>query len=227
MRILVVANTADPETGYVGDALVARDAELVVVYREAADFPLAIGDFDAVLSLGSESSVNDRDSVAGIGAEADLLRQAHSIGRPVLGLCFGAQLLAHALGGTVNHSPSPELGWYAVETDVPDLIPPGPFVQWHYDRFTPPPGARELARSSAGSQAFVLGRSLGVQFHPEATVDVVRRWCKTGTAALARHDVNGDTMIAESERQEASGQARSRADRVVETFLAGIPSEFG
>jgi len=227
VRILALANTADPETGYVGDAFVRRGAELVVAYREVGDFPPAVDDFDAVLSLGSESSVNDRHAVPVIGAEAELLRRASSIGRPVLGLCFGAQLLAHALGGTVERSPSPELGWYTVESDVPELIPTGPFVQWHYDRFTPPPGARELARSASGSQAFVLGRNIGVQFHPEASADVVRRWCKTGTAALARQGIDGDAMIAESERQEASGHAQARADRVVETFLAGIPNEFG
>src|SRR5207237_122668 len=140
-------------------------------------------------------------------------------GRPVLGLCFGGQLLACALGGRVEPAPVPEIGWYDVESDRPDLLPTGPYVQWHSDRFLPPPGSTELARSPAGAQAFVHGRSLGRQFHPEATPSVVARWCAGMRDALAAAGTDADAFVAECERR--APEARARAARVVETFLSG------
>ena len=75
--------------------------------------------------------------------------------------------MAQALGGTVSRSPQPELGWYEISSTQPDFIPAGPWFEWHSDRWTLPPGAVELARNQAASQAFVLGRALALQFHPE------------------------------------------------------------
>jgi GMP synthase-like glutamine amidotransferase len=198
---------------------VARGAELVEALREDGEFPPDASRFDAILSLGSDWSVLDRDQVPAIAAEIEVLGRAAADGIPILGMCFGGQILAHALGGTVERSPTPEVGWYSVGSDSPDLIPPGPYVEWHYDRFTPPPGSRELARTADGSQAFAAGRCLGVQFHPEATPAVVRRWCASGTKTLARLGVDGDAMVAEAERREP--EAAEQAARIVDFFLAG------
>lgn len=56
---------------------------------------------------------------------------------------------------------APELGWYAVETVDPAVVPAGPWLQWHFDAFTLPPGAEQLAVSDAGVQAFAHGPHLG------------------------------------------------------------------
>jgi GMP synthase-like glutamine amidotransferase len=74
----------------------------------------------------------------------------------------------------------PEIGGYDVTTDRPDVIASGPWLQWHYDVVTVPPGAEELARSAVGPQAWRLGRSLAVQFHPEATESMLARWTSGG-----------------------------------------------
>ena len=50
-------------------------------------------------------------------------------------------VLAAVLGGQVTRAPVPELGWREIETDHPALVPPGPWLEWHYDRFSTPPGA--------------------------------------------------------------------------------------
>ena len=219
MRTLILANRTEVDAGFVGEALLAVDAHPVVLLREDAWALPEPGSFDLVLSLGSEWSVYwDRIS-AEVEREAALLRQAVADGKPVLGLCFGGQILAHALGGRVSRAPQPELGWYSVDSDLPDLIPPGPYVQWHSDRFEIPPGARQLARSERCPQAFALGSALGLQFHPEATPEVVRRWCVGGLEELARAGVDPVTFIAEADTQLAA--SRARAFTIVESFLSG------
>ncbi len=219
MRVLVIANRGDDDPGFVGDALRSLGAELLVAHRED---PAALPDptdVDVVVSLGSDWSVYwDRvaDQVSG---EAAVLRAAVDADVPVLGLCFGGQVLAHALGGRVERAPEPEVGWFEVETDVPDLIPTGPYLQWHWDRFQPPPGATELARSPVGSQAYVLGSALGLQFHPEATAAMLRRWSAGTTGVLDGTTVDPRDVVAEAER--LADDASDRAARLVQTFLSG------
>ena len=219
MRTLILANRNDADAGFVGDALLARGASLDLALRED-DSPLPDpAGYDLVLSLGSEWSVYWDHIAPQVEREAALLRAAAEAGQPVLGLCFGGQLLAHALGGSVQRAPVPELGWHSIESDVPDLIPSGPYVQWHSDRFVLPPGARELARSAAAPQAFTLGSALGLQFHPEATPEVVRRWCVGGLEELALGGV--DPVAFATEADEQSEAARARADLIVASFLSG------
>ena len=153
-----------------------------------------------IASLGSDRNPNDtHESVA---AELALLRRAVALDVPVLGLCFGGQALAVVLGGHVEAAPVPELGWTEIETDEPELVSRGPWLQWHYDRFTPPPGATEIARTDKASQAFRHGRHLGVQFHPESTVEVVEQW-----AALDRERAGHVDMTATEEQRGAARRA--------------------
>jgi GMP synthase-like glutamine amidotransferase len=222
VRTLIVANRSDADPGFVGDALLARNATLSVLLREDEWSQPDPGTYDAVVSLGSEWSVYWEHLAPYVEREADLLRAAVSAAKPVLGLCFGGQILAHALGGAVSRAPAPELGWHRVASDVPELVPEGPYVQWHSDCFEVPPGARELARNAVGPQAYVLGSALGLQFHPEATPEVVRRWCVGGLEELALGGVDPVTFIAESD--ERRDEARARADRIVESFLSGALS---
>jgi GMP synthase-like glutamine amidotransferase len=137
---------------------------------------------------------------------------------PVLGLCFGGQALAAALGGEVETAPAPELGWTEIETDEPELVPPGPWLEWHYERFSVPPGATEIARTDAASQAFRHGRHLGVQFHPESTVEIVERWAESDAERLAAlgHGDGGALIAATPEEREA---ARTAAFALFDGFL--------
>jgi GMP synthase-like glutamine amidotransferase len=220
VRVLLIANLGDDDPGYVGEALVARAGQLTVAHRDgAAELP-APNTFDVVVSLGSEWSVYWPHVAAHVAREEVLLRAAVQARTPVLGICFGAQILAHALGGTVERAPDAEVGWYRVDSDVPDLLPPGPYVQWHWDRFRVPPGGHELARSAAGPQAFATGSALGVQFHPEATPAVLRRWSAGIDGLIDGTDTEPGPIIAEAEQLDH--EARERADRIVATFLSGV-----
>ncbi len=133
------------------------------------------GSFDLLVVMGSVASVLDT-SVAWIDTERQLLADTVASGVPVLGVCFGGQLLAQVLGATVHRLDRPEIGWRLLETRDTDRIPEGPWLSWHEDAFSAPPGSEVLARTDVALHAFTVGAHLGLQFHPEVTADIVRLW---------------------------------------------------
>ncbi len=155
----------------------------------------------AVVALGSDRSVH-ASTDPWIARELEYLRAAHEAGVPVLGICFGAQALAAALGGTVSRAPAKEIGWIDV-AGIDGFS--GPWFTWHEDVFTLPPGAEELARAASGPQAFAVGASVGVQFHPEVTTAIVDDWLADG-----RDDVPDPEPIR-SETAQRIAVARERA----------------
>ncbi|HET9094291.1 MAG TPA: type 1 glutamine amidotransferase [Solirubrobacteraceae bacterium] len=169
-----------------------------------------------VCCLGSKHSPLDRD-VPVVAATIELIARAVAQETPVLGLCYGGQVLADVLGGVVEPAPEAELGWYSVESDDPDLVASGPWLEWHYQRFTLPPGAREVARSAAGVQAFTRGPHLGTQFHPESTIEVVAQWARTDRERLEALGVTDAEQRLESGRDGAAA-ARANAFALFDGF---------
>jgi len=175
-------------------------------------------EYSFVASLGSPYGPNDTHD-PGVVEELKLIGAAVEKDVPVLGLCFGGEVLSSVLGGRVERAPAPELGWREIETDDPGAIPAGPWLEWHYERFTTPPGAVEVARTADAVQAFRQGPHLGVQFHPESTVEIVAGWAGADVENLAALGIeDGARLLAASpERQEA---AREAAFRLFDAFLA-------
>jgi GMP synthase-like glutamine amidotransferase len=221
VEVQVLANRDDPETGYVGDALLSRGARFTEIWRDdllTQDAPRH-SVRDLVLVLGSDWHVYDPSVAAAVEREARYLSDAVAAGTPILGICYGAQILAHALGGKVERAVGGgEVGWYAVDSDDP-AIPEGPYVQWHKDVFAMPPDAVELASSPVGPQAFSQGSAFGVQFHPEVTPEVLRRWAASGRATLERRGIEPGALVAEAVRRAPA--SRGHAEALVEAFLAG------
>jgi GMP synthase-like glutamine amidotransferase len=162
-----------------------------------------------VVSLGHDAAAYETHKPE-VEAEIDLLRAAIAHDVPVLGLCFGGQALAAALGANVERAPAAELGWREITTDDPALVPAGPWLEWHYDRFTTPKDATEIARTADAPQAFKRGPHLGVQFHPEATVEIVTDW--------AVSDGCPDEAPTASTEQRAA--AREAAFKLFDAFVA-------
>ncbi|MFF5083263.1 type 1 glutamine amidotransferase [Actinoplanes sp. NPDC000266] len=133
----------------------------------------------------------------------------------MLGICFGGQLLAAAHGGSVAASPSPEIGWATVESDDESVVPGGPWFEWHYDRWTLPPGAVEVARNGAASQAYVLRRNLAVQFHPEVTPSLLAGWLANGGAEQV-----SDPAALLSRTWAEMPRAAERTRRLIDGFAA-------
>jgi len=177
-------------------------------------------DYDVLVVTGSTWSVTDTDMIGSwIGREVEMVRAAHDAGVAVLGLCFGGQVLSTALGGEVRRVDTPEFGWHEVDTDLPDAIAPGPWFEWHYDGFTVPDGATEIARTAVSPQAFRIGRSVGTQFHPEVTTELVDRWISMDEKELRAHGVDPTVMAARSKEEAVDNRARS--DVLVDWFLTG------
>ncbi|MBU2667331.1 gamma-glutamyl-gamma-aminobutyrate hydrolase family protein [Actinoplanes bogorensis] len=157
--------------------------------------------------------------------EMEQLRRADAAGVPVLGICFGGQLLAAAHGGSVARSPRPEIGWTDLRTDDEAVVPAGPWFEWHYDRWTLPPGAVEVARNDAASQAFVLRRNLALQFHPELTPAMLDGWLAQGAAATLNLDVEALVARTRHESERATRQAHALVDGFVrQRYLAATAS---
>ena len=144
---------------------------------------------DVVVSLGSDRSIAaSRESW--IADEIEFLRSAHASQVPVLGICFGAQALASALGGVVSHAPQLALDWTTIDTYDSALISPGPWMRWHEDILSVPPEARELARAGSVPLAFVRGSSVGVQFHPEVDAELAHAWIEDSQRRLRERAVD-------------------------------------
>jgi GMP synthase-like glutamine amidotransferase len=220
MRAIVIGNASDADAGIVGDALIEHGFTLTTLEREHHESWPDVLDGDVVVPLGSDWSVywdHVRDPVA---AEVERLRDAHARGVPILGICFGAQLLACALGGHVQRAHTPEIGWSDVTSDIAALAD-GPWFEWHYDRVDVPPGAELLASNDAAPQAYAIGRTLALQFHPEVTGDIVRRWANgPGEAELRKAGVDRDVML--DALDDAVERARPATHRLVEWYLTSM-----
>lgn len=226
---LFIRHDPDANPGRVGRRLAERGFEIDEI-RVATSYaePNPTVDFgdpgrwDVIVPLGSLWSVYDVDTIGNwIRPELDFLAEAHRRQIPILGTCFGGQALAAALGGVVEPTPTPEVGWFTIDSDKPEVVAPGPWMQWHSDRFTVPPGATELARSASGPQAFVAGRSLGVQFHPEVTADIVTGWLDGAPPEeLDRPGVDPAVIRADTlANVSTAGQA---CDRLVDWFVDSV-----
>jgi GMP synthase-like glutamine amidotransferase len=134
---------------------------------------------------------------------------------PVLGICFGAQVLAHGLGARVFEAPEPEIGWGPIETLDEALVPSGPWLQWHFEAFSLPAGATELARTRNCIQAFRHGPHLGVQFHPEATPEIVEAWVDQDRERLASLGIDDHEFKRAEHHQD---QVRAAAQALFESW---------
>jgi GMP synthase-like glutamine amidotransferase len=212
MDLCIVEQQSDAPAGLLEEWAVARGHRVITLRAEeigAGPWPDPTR-YDAIAPLGAEQSV-ERSPEPWIAPQVAFLREAHERGVPMLGLCFGGQALAAALGGQVRRAPAPEIGWLDLEPLDGHAVPPGPWFAWHEDTFTLPPGARELARSAACPHGFRLGRSVGLQFHPEVTPAIVEGWIRDGRDTLAARQLDGDAINAQTRRGADEHRARSFA----------------
>lgn len=215
---LVVQHAAIEGVGHFADWLPRHGLDLRIVRPyDGEPLPDEVDD-GALIVMGGPMGATDDADVPWLRPTKALLADAVERGLPTLGVCLGAQLLAVATGGAVERgSAGPELGLDTVEISVADaLFDVGtiPVVQWHYDTVTLLPPAATLIGSSAryASQAFRVGDAAwGVQFHVEATPEMVRDWA---AAEQLDESALADPVVA------AGPALRETGERVARRFAA-------
>ena len=175
--------------GYLQEFLRSWQVPMQHINPEAGDpVPLQARDFSGLVLLGSNRSVNY--PLPWIAQEIALLKQALALDIPVLGHCFGGQLLARTLGAPVTRNPLPCIGWETLHVTPHARAAFGGAAEitafnWHHETFAIPPGAtRALFGTHCRNKGFTVGPHIGLQCHLEVTEDIVRDWCAAGAQEL-------------------------------------------
>jgi GMP synthase-like glutamine amidotransferase len=219
LKVLILQHEEPTPPGHVTAWLAEHDAEVDTWRIDVDDRDVDPRDYDLIVSLGSEFAAFD-DTKPFVVREASMLETAVAEDVPVLGLCFGGQMLARALGARGFRHDEAEIGWLPVRTSDAKLVPEGPWFQWHFDSFTVPPGATVVANTDVGPQAFVAGRSLGLQFHPEVTTEIMDDWVRVYRHELDGDGVDPDALLEETHR--IADESRGRAWQLFERFLHDV-----
>lgn len=186
MRVLVFRHVPFEHLGRIEPELVRRGIgiDYADLYQPGATAPDP-SRYDGLIFMGGAMSVND--GLPYLEREAGWIAQTVSAGRPMLGVCLGAQLIAKALGARVYPNAVKEIGWYQIELTAEGAADPlfagaapcETVLQWHGETFDLPQGARWLASSAAcRHQAFRIGSNIyALQFHLEVTPEMIADWC--------------------------------------------------
>ncbi|KAB2936523.1 MAG: glutamine amidotransferase [Candidatus Contendobacter sp.] len=223
-RLLLVMQTPDASAGRCGRKLRERGCPLEFCYPLSGELlPTDMNGYAGAVVFGGPMSANDDGKLPGIRAQLDWIPQALDSGRPFLGICLGAQLLARALGATVQRHPAglAEIGYFAVQPTAAGQATfdaPLHVYHWHHEGFELPAGAELLASGERfPHQAYRYGaNTFGVQFHPEVDQPILEHWLVEGARELTAPG-------AQSAAEQRAHHARHDAalDRWFEVFLEG------
>lgn len=183
------------------------------------DFPSLEG-IDSVIMFGSFTHAYNPATRPWVEQEIEFIRSVRDQGIPYLGICFGAQLLAEVLGGRTIKAERMEVGMINFDTLEGCPTAPGPWFSWHNDIVELPEDVEVLARNDIAPQVFRAGNSLGVQFHPEVTTELMNEWLRVGGDELTGN------FTAEEFRQEwdAKGKyAQAHGRELIDWFLTVEP----
>lgn len=231
-RILVFQHVAAEPLGTL-DPLIRRRGHRIRFknFERHPDAQLNVDRYRGLVVLGGPMNVDEHPQRTHLVNEMRAIERMLEQGKPVLGICLGAQLLAHVLGAPVVRNPVQEIGWYPLEKTVDGMADPvlaplaaqTPVFQWHGCRFDIPNDAVHLARSAqCEQQAFRYGdNAYGFQFHLEMDERLVERWLSTPTyrEELADSGLPHDEQAIRAQTQQHIAAMQQQADAVFNNFL--------
>jgi GMP synthase (glutamine-hydrolysing) len=207
-------------------------------FQRDPDAQPSIDRYRGLIVLGGPMNVDDQHRHPHLTTELKTIESALRQDKPVLGICLGAQLLAHVLGAPVRRHERHEIGWYDLHTTAAGLEDPvlgvlgqrAPVFQWHGYTYDLPSGAVQLARTdTCEQQAFRWGNSAyGFQFHLEADAAMIERWLSLPdyrqelAAAALGHDEQGIRAATLAKFAGMQSMAESAFNRFLD--LIGTPN---
>jgi GMP synthase-like glutamine amidotransferase len=203
--LLAVQHIACEPPGAYEDELLAWGGQLHRVEVDAGERLPDWREFDGIIVMGGPMGAYEEQRLPWLVDEKRLIAAAARAGKPIWGVCLGAQLLAASLGAEVAPGGEPEVGVLpvrrtaaAAQDPVFSLCPQEFFVlQWHADTYQLPAGAVQLARSTRyEQQAFVAGRAYAMQFHVEVSAALAREWGQVPVYAESAEAILGDGALA-------------------------------
>jgi GMP synthase-like glutamine amidotransferase len=229
MRIAILQHVGFEGPGAIADWAVARGHDLAAVRLDRGDPLPLLESLDALVAMGGPMSADEEQRYPFFAEEKRLLSACVDDGRPVLGVCLGAQLLARALGAPVRAQGYREIGWFPLRWKGGARLVPGfahvpdtsTVFHWHGDTFALPEGTVPLASSDGcENQGFASpdGRVVGLQFHLEMGDEGVRTLVANG-----RDEIAAGGSFVQTEEEILAGHGRHRASlcRLLDTLLDG------
>ena len=191
------------------------------------DDPAPAGDADLLVILGGPLGAYEQDRFPFLEQELAVISARLAAGRPTLGICLGAQLIARALGARVYPGQEKEIGWKKLTVSEAGRRLLGPIenlpvLHWHGDTFDLPAGAMNLGSTDLYTQqAFSRGNQvLGLQFHLEVQLSGFERWLIGHTAEITAAGVSVNELRDDTRRYAANAAAAGR--RIVGDWLLGL-----
>lgn len=197
MRALFLNHRSFDDAGVVGQVASELGYSVEPRFREDLEAPLDLRGVQLLISLGSWLNPIEDLRVPYIQYELETIRQARQSGCLVLGVCFGAQLLAHTLGGRIFKLSALQFGYQRVDFAEPGLAPTSHFF-WNNYGFDAPLNSDVLARGDESCWAFQHGGMLGVQFHTDATAELLESWIHEPRNAVDDFDADRMSILADA-----------------------------
>lgn len=225
---LIIQHDPSIHLGNLEPVLMERGYDIEILDARTADFETLTLAPDLLVVLGNDSGVYERDALPYIVAEEAWLASRLAAQQPTLGVCFGAQIMASALGERVYKGDTTQIGFRDVVPTVAGANSPVrhfagvPVMEWHGDTFDLPAGATLLAGSSDyANEAFALGSwGLAVQFHPETTEEMHEEWLSIGRESVVNLGMDPDALVAERDAHSTAMGVASQA--MLNEFLDGL-----
>ena len=223
-KILVIQHNDDDNLNDLAQPFLEAGLEIVQWHAEKTPAPVdSLDGFSGLVSLGAFAGVEDEAETSWMPLERKLIETALEAEMPVLGLCFGSQLLASVAGAEVAKSGRPEVGWYQVQMSeeaandpLMSVLGPEPeVIQYHYDTFKwqeVPQNLTILGTANGMNQAFRVGKNAwGTQFHIEMNLPTMLGWIASYPRAFEKAGNVPAEQVEETRKNWRLHQERSVA----------------